>query len=136
MNTILHIEDESDIREVARIALEQLGGFSVTEASSGSEGVALAAELRPDLILLDVMMPGMDGPATLRALRECPATAGIPVVFMTAKVRRHEIEHYLTLGARGVIAKPFDPITLADQVKALSSPAPGPGVSPEATPRP
>ncbi len=119
MNRILHIEDEGDIQEVARIALEDVGGFSVAAASSGSEGLALAARLRPDLILLDVMMPGMDGPATLQALRENPATAGIPVIFMTAKVQRHEVDRYKALGALGVITKPFDPMTLAETVRTL-----------------
>jgi len=123
MTCILHIDDEDDIREVARLALEALGGFSVAEASSGGDGVRLAADLRPDLILLDVMMPGMDGPATLRALRATPATAPIPVVFMTAKVQRHELEQYKALEAQGVLSKPFDPLTLAAEVKALWSAA-------------
>jgi len=118
---ILHIDDEDDIREVARIALEAIGGFAVAEASSGGEGLALAAELRPDLILLDVMMPGMDGPATFRALQADPATAGIPVVLMTAKAQRGDLERYREMGVRGVIPKPFDPMTLAAELKALGS---------------
>ncbi len=123
MTRILHVDDEDDIREIARIALEAFGGFSVTEARSGREGLALAAELRPDLILLDVMMPGMDGPDTLRALRADPATAAIPVVFMTAKAHRSELERYRSMGVQGVIAKPFDPVTLAAEVKALGAAA-------------
>ncbi len=119
MTRILHIDDEDDIREVARIALEALGGFSVAEARSGREGLALAAQLRPDLILLDVMMPEMDGPETLRALRADPATSAIPVVFMTAKAQRSDVERYRAMGVRGVIAKPFDPVTLSAEVKAL-----------------
>jgi CheY-like chemotaxis protein len=119
MDRILHIEDEGDIQEVARMALEDLGGFSVTLASSGRQGLELACEILPDLILLDVMMPGMDGPATLRALRNCPSTAPIPVIFMTAKAQTHEIDRYTTLGALGVITKPFDPMTLATEVRAL-----------------
>jgi CheY-like chemotaxis protein len=119
MSRILHIEDEIDIQEVARIALEDVGGFSVTTAGSGREGLSLAERIRPDLILLDVMMPGMDGPATLQALRENATTAGIPVIFMTAKVQRHEVGRYTALGALGVITKPFDPMTLAQSVREL-----------------
>ena len=121
MKSILHIEDESDIQAVARIALEEVGGFSVTAVSSGRDGVSRAAEIRPDLILLDVMMPGLDGPATLQALRESPATAAIPVIFMTAKAQRHEVDRYRALGALGVITKPFDPMTLASDVRSLWS---------------
>ena len=119
MERILHIEDEGDIQEVARLALEDLGGFSVTLASSGRQGLELAREILPDLILLDVMMPGMDGPATLRALRACSETERIPVIFMTAKAQSHEVERYTNLGALGVITKPFDPMTLATEVRTL-----------------
>jgi two-component system, OmpR family, response regulator len=119
MNKILHIEDEVDIQEVARIALEDVGGFSVTVVGSGREGLAAARRSRPDVILLDVMMPGMDGPTTLQELRRAPSTASIPVIFMTAKAQAHEIERYLALGALGVITKPFDPMTLAEEVTAL-----------------
>jgi two-component system, OmpR family, response regulator len=119
MNKILHIEDEVDIQEVARIALEDVGGFFVTVVGSGKEGLAAASRTQPDVILLDVMMPGMDGPTTLQELRRTPATASIPVIFMTAKAQTHEIERYLALGALGVITKPFDPMTLAEEVSAL-----------------
>lgn len=119
MATILHIEDEDDIRDVARLALEAVGGFTVVSASSGREGIALAGAGGHDIILLDVMMPSMDGPTTLKTLRANPATASIPVIFMTAKVQHHEIGHYKALGALGVISKPFDPMTLADEVRAL-----------------
>jgi two-component system, OmpR family, response regulator len=119
MNRILHIEDESDIQEVARIALEEVGGFSVTAVGSGKEGLAAAQSTRPDVILLDVMMPGMDGPTTLEQLKAAPATASIPVIFMTAKAQTHEIQRYMALGALGVITKPFDPMTLAQEVSAL-----------------
>jgi len=102
-----------------KMSLELVGDFEVELAVSGAEGLAKAGSLLPDLILLDVMMPGMDGPATLRALREQPRTSGIPVIFMTAKVQSHEIAQYLALGALGVIAKPFDPMSLPDQVRRL-----------------
>ncbi len=119
MNKILHIEDESDIQEVARIALQDVGGFDVTAVGSGLEGLAAARSSAPDVILLDVMMPGMDGPTTLKELKGCPQTAWIPVIFMTAKAQSQEVERYLALGALGVITKPFDPMTLADEVQAL-----------------
>jgi two-component system, OmpR family, response regulator len=119
MSRILHIEDEADIQEVARIALEEVGNFTVTVAGSGKEGLAAARKVNPDVILLDVMMPGMDGPTTLKELRAIPATAAIPVIFMTANAQTHEVERYLALGALGVITKPFDPMTLAQEISAL-----------------
>jgi two-component system OmpR family response regulator len=119
MNKILHIEDEVDIQEVAHMALEDVGGFTVTAASSGLEGLAMAQSLNPDLILLDVMMPGMDGLETLKALRENPATNSIPIIFMTAKVQSQEMARYRAIGALGVIPKPFDPMTLAEEVRAI-----------------
>jgi two-component system OmpR family response regulator len=119
MNKILHIDDEMDILEVARMALEDIGGLTVTSASSSLEGQALALSLNPDLILLDVMMPGMDGLETLKALRKNPATHSIPIIFMTAKVQTDELGRYMALGALGVIAKPFDPMTLADELKTI-----------------
>jgi CheY-like chemotaxis protein len=124
MTRILHVEDEVDIREVARIALVDVGGFDVTTAGSGAQAFALAQVQPFDLILLDVMMPGMDGPTTLKALRRCAVTAAIPVIFMTAKAQNHEIERYTSLGALGVITKPFDPMTLSDEVRALLKSAP------------
>lgn len=116
---ILYVEDEPDIQTVARMALEMVGGFEVKICSSGEEAVCEAEDFAPDMILLDVMMPGMDGPSTLEALRKKPALADTPVAFMTAKVQPVEVAHYKSLGARDVIAKPFDPMTLADQVKAI-----------------
>jgi two-component system, OmpR family, response regulator len=122
MNTlqrILYVEDEPDIQAVAKLALEMVGGFTVKVCSSGEEALREAAAFAPDMILLDVMMPGMDGPSTLKALRELPSLAELPVAFMTAKVQPAEVAHYRTLGARDVIAKPFDPMTLASQVRAI-----------------
>jgi two-component system OmpR family response regulator len=119
LRNILLIEDEPDIRTVAKLALEAVGGYHVEVAASGPEGVALAQRMPPDLILLDVMMPGMDGVATFQALREVSAGAHAPVVFLTAKAQRHEIERYRTLGAAGVISKPFDPLTLSQLVEAI-----------------
>jgi CheY-like chemotaxis protein len=119
MIKILHIEDEPNIQPVLRIALEGVGDFSVTTASSARKGLALAESFAPDLILLDLMMPEMDGPATLRVFRDRGATASIPIIFMTAQGQSHHIELYKALGALGVITKPFDPITLAKELKAI-----------------
>ena len=119
MIRILYVDDEADIREVAQLSLELDPDLEVRSCASGAEGLELAAAWRPNLILLDVMMPGMDGPTTFARLREQPATTGIPVVFITARTQTHEVERFHALGARGVLAKPFDPMTLADQVRAL-----------------
>lgn len=121
MNTlqrICYIEDDPDIQAVAKVALEMVGGFTVKLYSSGEEAVREVAAFAPQMILLDVMMPGMDGPTTLKHLRAQAALADVPVAFMTAKVQAQEIEQYLSLGACGVIHKPFDPMTLAQQVQA------------------
>ncbi|WP_075879028.1 response regulator [Vreelandella massiliensis] len=116
---ILCVEDDPDIQVVARLALAAIGGLQVTLCSSGAEALERAPALAPDMILLDVMMPGMDGPTTLAALRQDPALQHVPIAFMTARVQPEEVAHYTALGACGVIAKPFDPMTLADEVKAL-----------------
>ncbi len=124
MNTlqrILCVEDEPDIQAVARMALELVGGFRVHVCSSGEQALREAPAFEPDMILLDVMMPGMDGPGTLAALRAVPGLRTVPVAFMTAKVQPHEVAHYQSLGALGVIAKPFDPMTLATQVRQMWS---------------
>jgi CheY-like chemotaxis protein len=119
LQRILYVEDEPDIQAVARLALEMVGGFTVKICSSGDEALREAAGFAPDMILLDVMMPGMDGPSTLAALRRIDSLKATPVAFMTAKVQPHEVEQLIALGAVGVIAKPFDPMTLSDQVRAL-----------------
>jgi two-component system OmpR family response regulator len=114
---ILHIDDEPDIREVVELSLGLDPAFSVRSCASGKEALVEAIDWSPDMILCDVMMPVMDGPATLARLRECPQTANTPVVFMTARAQTRELEHFRSLGATGVIAKPFDPMTLADSVR-------------------
>ena len=123
MNTalqrVLYVEDDGDIRTIASMALEVVGGFTLQACASGAQALAAAEQFAPQLLLLDVMMPGMDGPTTLGRLRELPATAAVPVIFMTAKVQASEVEQYRALGAIGVITKPFDPMTLAGQVRAL-----------------
>lgn len=117
LNRILYVEDEEDIQKVARVALETLGKFELKICSSGEEAVQEAEAFGPDLFLLDVMMPGMDGPATLEALRKIPALAGIPAMFMTAKVQPQEVAHFKSLGAIEVLSKPFEAMKLAQQIK-------------------
>jgi two-component system, OmpR family, response regulator len=119
LNRILYVEDEPDIQAVASIALEAVGGFTLKACSSGAEALAAAKDFAPDLLLLDVMMPDMDGPTTLGELRKRPETANTPAIFMTAKVQPQEIEYFKSLGAIEVVPKPFDPMTLADQIKAI-----------------
>ncbi|KPC49212.1 response regulator [Amantichitinum ursilacus] len=119
LQRILYVEDEPDIQLVARMALEMIGGFQIVLCSSGQAALDAAPTAQADLFLLDVMMPGMDGPTTLGRLREQPALAGIPAIFMTAKAQPAEVANLLALGASGVIPKPFDPMTLADEVRTL-----------------
>ena len=116
LERILYVEDEPDIQAIAQIALESVGGFTLKICSSGEEAVNNGATFAPDLILLDVMMPGMDGPTTLKALREIPELADTAAIFMTAKVQPQEVEHFKSLGAIEVIAKPFDPMALSAQI--------------------
>jgi CheY-like chemotaxis protein len=114
---VLHVDDEPDIREVVEISLGLDPDFETRSCGSGREALEVSAEWSPDLILLDVMMPVMDGPATLARLRDDARTAAIPVVFMTARAQSREIDHFRSLGAVGVIPKPFDPMTLAASVR-------------------
>jgi two-component system OmpR family response regulator len=119
LNRVMYVEDEPDIRAIAKLALEVVGGFTVELCGSGQEALEKAPTFRPDLILLDVMMPGMDGPSTMEALRQQNDTASLPIAFMTAKVQSTEVQRYTDMGAIGVIAKPFDPMQLANMVKRL-----------------
>ncbi len=126
LQRVLVIDDEPDILEVVRITLRARGGFDVQVCRSGGKAVDIARCFAPDLILLDVMMPGTDGPSTLEALRREPQTAAIPVVFMTAKAMPHESARYLDLGAAAVIAKPFDQRTLVDELEQIVRRIPSP----------
>jgi CheY-like chemotaxis protein len=119
LTKILYVEDEPDIQAVAKVALEVVGGFNVCICSSGAEAITRVLDFQPDLILLDVMMPNMDGPATLNALKALPGLDPLPYVFMTAKVQASEVEHFKSLGALDVIAKPFDPMTLSERVNGI-----------------
>jgi CheY-like chemotaxis protein len=114
---VLYVDDEADIREVAALALELHPEMEVRTEPSGAAGLATAADWRPDAILLDVMMPSMDGPTTLLHLRNLESTREIPVIFITARAQPKEIDEFIKLGARAVITKPFDPMTLAAEVR-------------------
>lgn len=116
---ILYVDDEADIREIVSMSLSLDPDITVETVSSGAEALAAVRKSLPDVILLDVMMPEMDGPTTLFRLRERPESRGVPVVFMTARTQGREIQRFKELGALGVIAKPFDPIALASDLKAL-----------------
>jgi len=116
---ILIIDDEDDIREVAALSLETVAGWQVETASSGALGLARAIDYQPDAVLLDVMMPGMDGPTTFRELRKNPATAHIPVLLLTAKVQSNDQRRFADLGVEAVLFKPFDPMTLATQIATV-----------------
>lgn len=119
LKRILLVEDEQDIRKIVQVALENLGNFEVATCDSGKEALKLIKSYQPDLLILDVMMPIMDGQTTLQEIRKMDPLQDIPVIFLTAKVQSHEIEHYIELGVIGVISKPFDPLTLASQVNEL-----------------
>src|SRR5579863_4052156 len=121
---VLHIDDEPDILDIVAASLGLDRAIEVRGCNSGAEGIAAAAKWRPDLVLLDVMMPVMDGPATLAHLRENQQTAEIPVVFMTARAQTRELDRFKSMGAAGVIVKPFDPMALADLVRTYMKPAP------------
>lgn len=113
---ILIIDDEDDIREVAQLCLETVGGWDVITAGSGREGLVTAETEQPDAILLDVMMPEMDGPTTFQKLQANPQTSHIPVLLLTAKVQAAEQRRFAELGVTAVLVKPFDPLMLANQV--------------------
>lgn len=115
---ILIVDDEPDIRRIANLSLRKLGGHDTIEAENGMDALRLAAEHSPDVILLDVMMPLMDGPTTLAALKKNPATSHIPVIFLTAKAIHSEVERWKALGAVATFTKPFDPMKLDAEVRA------------------
>ena len=120
---ILVVDDEPDIREVVDVSLGLDPQFKMRACASGADALVMAAQWSPTIILLDVMMPLMDGPTTLSKLRKNPQTADIPVLFLTARTQTDEIEQYISLGAQGVLSKPFDPMTLAASVRSYLPPA-------------
>lgn len=119
MKTVLLVDDEDDIREVAQMSLEMTAGWKIESANNGAAGIEKALEVSPDAILLDVMMPDMDGPSTFLKMREIPALCKTPVILLTAKVQAADKERFKEIGVTGVIAKPFDPMSLADQVNEI-----------------
>ena len=119
LERILHVEDAEDIRKIVEIILVRMGNYTVLQCASGTEAEEKAAGFAPDLILLDVIMPGQDGPETLKNLRAQDGLRDTPVVFMTAKVQSSEIEMLKGLGAADVLAKPFDPSALCGQIEAI-----------------
>jgi CheY-like chemotaxis protein len=116
MRRILLIDDEDDIREVASLTLEATAGWEVFTANSGAAGMATAAAEKPEAIVMDVMMPGMDGPTTYRKMQEDPELSQIPVILLTAKVQGVDQRRFADLGVAAVLFKPFDPMTLASQI--------------------
>jgi CheY-like chemotaxis protein len=116
---VLVVDDDDHIREVATLALEVVGGWRVTSTSSGEDAARIASDEHPDAVLLDVMMPGVDGPSTLARLREDPATADIPVILLTAKNLSVDQRDFSQMALAGMIPKPFDPMALAGQVADL-----------------
>jgi len=116
---VLLAEDDPDIQKVVRMSLRMKGVQEVLVTDNGEECLAKLAEFAPDVILLDVMMPKLDGYATCRKLKENPATRGIPVIFLTAKAQHYEIKQGMDAGALGYLLKPFDPMTLYDQISEL-----------------
>ncbi|MEG3639330.1 response regulator [Magnetococcus sp. PR-3] len=119
LERILYAEDDEDIRDVAIMALEAMGGFTIQSCEHGQAVVEQVIDFKPDLLLLDVMMPIMDGPTALQQVKAMPEMQSLPVIFMTAKVQPQEIAEYKALGAIDVITKPFDPMTLADRVRQI-----------------
>ncbi len=115
---ILYVDDEASIQEVARMCLEMVGGFTVTCLNSGHQLIDQVATIRPDVILLDVMMPEMDGPSTLKKMRQ-EIGLKTSVIFMTARVQPAEVQEYIDMGAVGVIPKPFDPMTISEQINEI-----------------
>lgn len=119
LTKILYAEDEPDIQSITQMSLEMMGGYTLKVCNNGQEAVEAAEAFAPDLILFDVMMPFLDGPAALQEIRKIPALANTPVIFMTAKVQNQEVEAYKEMGAIDVIAKPFDPMTLSETIQKL-----------------
>lgn len=119
LKKILYIEDEPDIAAIAEVSLRDIGGFNIKTCHSGKAALSLASEYRPDLFLIDVMMPELDGPAVLRLLRSNPLFEKTPIIFMTERAHASEVKEYVGMGAACVITKPFDPLSLADQIRAI-----------------
>ncbi|MGJ8546234.1 MAG: response regulator [Sulfitobacter sp.] len=118
MIKLLHVEDDADIREIAEMALSLSGEFELVQCESGEAALNKVQEFTPDVLLLDMMMPGMTGRQTLEKMREMPQLVDTPAIFMTARAQHGEIEEMRSAGAVDVISKPFDPMSLGEQIKA------------------
>ena len=118
-HTVLVVDDDEDVRRLAVMSLSRIGGYDVRSAGSGRECLTALAEAIPDAIVLDVMMPEMDGPSTLLAIRDDPAAHAVPVVFLTAGVVDSDVDRLKALPVTGVLNKPFDPLQLPAQLAAL-----------------
>jgi CheY-like chemotaxis protein len=116
---ILIVDDDPDIRKITRLSLSRVGGFAVEEAASGQEALEILASLCPKVVLLDVMMPHMDGAKVLAEIRASETHKHLPVVFLSAKVQIQEVQRYLNMGANGVITKPFNPLTLPHEIRKI-----------------
>lgn len=119
LETVLLVDDEPDIRRIGELTLRAVGKLKVLLAASGQEAIEVVRRERPDVVLLDVMMPGLDGPATLAQLRALDEGKDLPVIFVTAKIQAAEVARYRALGATGVVAKPFDPIALPGRIREI-----------------
>jgi two-component system, OmpR family, response regulator len=119
LNKIILVEDDPDIQEIVLMTLKELGGYAVKICSGGQEALDNIVEFHPDIVLLDVMMPEMDGPTTFKAIRVMPEVKNVPIVFMTARSQTHEVKEYMDLGAIDVIRKPFDPVMLCGQIEQI-----------------
>lgn len=118
LHKIMYIEDERDIITIVQLALVDLGGFTLECCTSGKEALRIAPEFNPDLFLIDVMLPEMDGPTILKNLRQIPKFSNTPIIFITAKTQSHEIKEFYKLGVIDVITKPFDPLKLSDIIRS------------------
>ena len=119
---ILHVEDDLDILEISKMSLELIGGFELHQCASGKQALEEAADFAPDVFLLDMMMPEMSGDMVLKRFRDIPGLQEIPAIFMTARAQGKDVASFKELGAIGVILKPFDPVTLPEQIKAMLGP--------------
>ncbi len=117
LRNILYVEDEKDIQLIAKIALEDIAGFTVKLCSNGKDAIAEAEGFKPDLLLLDLMMPGLDGLQTLKELRKLPTIKKVPAIFMTARIQERDKWDDMNLGIIGIIIKPFDPMTLGASIQ-------------------
>ena len=119
LNRICYVEDDEDIQRIVRMSLERVGKMTVEVVSDPLQAIERMVAFKPELVMLDWMMPGMDGPTLFRKMREVPETKALPVVFITAKASQRELDELKTLGAVGTISKPFSPKDLPEQLRTI-----------------